>query len=132
MSKHFRLVPAVLAALVAVVAVPAPAAVAAPRSAVVVQQGGFAARSFSRGFGRSVYRTQPSSRYRSPYTRSYRRSPFHGFGGTVLKALGISYLFHALFGWGGGGGSPFGLLILVALVFWLVGRGRRPSYTRRF
>ena len=46
-----------------------------------------------------------------------------GFGG-FLKVLGIAYLAHLLFGLGGGG-SPFGLFLLVAIVLWLVSRRRR-------
>jgi hypothetical protein len=42
----------------------------------------------------------------------------------VLKALGIAYLVHALFGWGGGG-SPFGMLLLVALTLWVATRRTR-------
>ena len=38
--------------------------------------------------------------------------------------LGIAYLAHLLFGLGGGG-SPFGLFLLVAIVLWLVSRRRR-------
>jgi hypothetical protein len=48
-------------------------------------------------------------------------------GGAILRALGLAYLFHLLFGWGAGG-SPFGLLLLVALVAWIATRRlrRRP------
>jgi uncharacterized membrane protein len=122
MSKYFA---AVSALLLSVFAVAPAAAVAAPRARTVqvqTQQ----ARIGGRSFGRSPF----SSRYRtrSPYTRTYaRRSPFHGLGGTFLKVLGISYLFHMLFGIGAGGGSPFGLLLLVALLAYFVGRTRgRP------
>jgi hypothetical protein len=124
MSKHFGLLAAVVSAVTALMVVPGPA-FAAPGAATAgtpAQQ----ARIGGRGFGRSRY----TSRYRtrSPYTRRYaRRSPFHGFGGTILKALGIAYLFHALFGIGAGGGSPLGLLLLVALMAYAVGRARsRP------
>jgi hypothetical protein len=86
---------------------------------------------FGRGFGaRTGYRP----RARTPFTRSprtYRRAtrPYRPrighFFGNVLKALGIAYLFHMLFGWGAGGGSPFGLLIVLAFVAWLLTRRRR-------
>jgi hypothetical protein len=42
----------------------------------------------------------------------------------VLQALGIAYLAHLLFGWGGGG-SPLGLLLLLGLVLWMATRSRR-------
>ena len=80
-------------------------------------------------------RSRPSYRYNRPsYGSRYRgygygrRGLFHGFGGTILKGLGIAYLFHAVFGWGAGGGSPFGLLIVLAFVAWLVTRRRRVGY----
>jgi hypothetical protein len=85
-------------------------------------------RGFGRGFGRAPsYGSR--GRYRSP--GYYRRPrPFHGLGGAILRGLGIAYLFHALFGWGPGGGSPIGLLIIVAFVAWLVlRRPRRPLYS---
>jgi hypothetical protein len=78
-----------------------------------------------RGFGyRSRYGYRPS--YRRPiYRRSlYRRSPFHGVFRGILRAIGLAYLLHLLFGWGAGG-SPFGLLLLAALVLWLATRSRR-------
>lgn len=85
-----------------------------------------------RGFGgRSGYR----SRARDPYGRSrssrraarpYRPRIGHFFG-NVLRALGIAYLVQALFGWGGGGGSPFGLLLVLGLLTWLVTRRRRRA-----
>ena len=131
MSKHFGIVPVLLSAIVALAAVPA-SSVAAPRAAAVQlpsRQAVFGVRGFGRARSASRYRST-----RSPYTRPYaRRSPFHGFGGTILKALGITYLVHALFGIGAGGGSPLGLLLLVALVAYVVGRTRgrprRPSYS---
>jgi uncharacterized membrane protein len=123
MRKHFGLVPLLLAALLVPAAVPAPAVAASKAPTVTAARFG----------GRSFSRPRYSTRYRSPsYRRTYRRtSPFHGLGGGILKALGLAYLFHALFGWGGGGGSPFGLLLLVAIVAFLVGRARgprRPAY----
>jgi uncharacterized membrane protein len=130
MSKSHGVLPVLLSALVAFAAAPASSVAATTTGSAAVHVPAQTARLFgARGFGRR----SPSltSRYRSrrsPYGRSYyRRSPFHGFGGTILKALGIAYLFHALFGIGAGGGSPLGLLILVAIAFYLFGRARsRP------
>src|SRR5919199_1504969 len=66
--------------------------------------------------------TQSRPRY-AP--RTYRRPfPPRRFFGGLLKALGLAYLFHLLFGWGAGG-SPLGLLLIVAFVAWLVTRRRR-------
>jgi hypothetical protein len=96
---------------------------------VAVQQARlFGGRGLS--FGRRSYGSpyRYSSRYRSPY--GYRRGfhPFRGAFGGFLKVLGIAYLFHALFGWGSGG-SPLGLIILLAFFAWLVTRRRRrPVY----
>jgi hypothetical protein len=113
--------------MVVLAAAPAGALAAAPAKSQ-------AQTSQARLFGRSFARRTPAfgSRYRyrtrSPYTRAYRRPHlWRGFFGGVLKALGIAYLFHLLFGFGPGG-SPFGLLLLVALVAWLLGRRtRRPA-----
>jgi hypothetical protein len=82
------------------------------------------ARFGSRGFGRRVspFRTRYGNRYR--YRPAYRRSPFRGAFRGILHALGLAYLFHLLFGWGGGG-SPLGLLLLAGLVLWLATRSRR-------
>jgi uncharacterized membrane protein len=115
------------AILLSLGAAPAVAAAPAP-SAAVVHTG--QARLGGRGFGglRSRPRAYPSRRY-SP--RRFAR-PHLGrrlFGG-FLKVLGIAYLAHLLFGLGGGG-SPFGLFLLVAIVLWLVSRRRRrPAYYR--
>jgi hypothetical protein len=88
----------------------------------------------SRGFfsGRSRYgygrRVSPTyGRRVSPFSGFRRRGVFHN----VLRAIGIAYVVHALFGWGAGGGSPFGLLIVLAIVLWIATRGRRrrrPAY----
>jgi hypothetical protein len=97
------------------------------------------ARIGGRGFGRSGRPTFGSRRpsfgrpaVRRPIRRPIRRPFFgrHGFFGSVLRALGIAYLVHLLFGWGAGGGSPFGLLIVLAIVLWLATRRRRrrPVY----
>ena len=120
MSNSARILPALLCALLAAVAVPAPAAAVAGKAQMTTDQ----AR-LGRGFGRrsptigSRYRTRSRSPYRA-------RRPFTGrrFFGGVLKALGLAYLFHMMFGWGAGG-SPFGLLLLGAIVLFLVTRRRR-------
>jgi hypothetical protein len=124
-----RAVVALLAAVVlaALAAAPAPASQPLPAAGVAFRgtpashMGTTFAAIGRRGFGR---RTSP--RRTSPYSRRpYRRSP--GFGhlmGNVLKFLGIAYLVNALFGWGPGGGSPLGLLIIVAVVAYLFGRRR--------
>jgi uncharacterized membrane protein len=106
--------------------VPAVAA-AAPvhRSAAVGQttQSRFGGRGFGGGGFRSTRRYPSSSysRYRGYPRRSFGRSLFRG----VLQGLGIAYLAHLMFGLGGGGGSPFGLLLLFGLVLWFATRRRR-------
>jgi hypothetical protein len=123
MSKYFGAVFAVLSTLALAGAAPAVAS-AAPRAVTAspVQRAGFAVRTFGR---RPAF--TPRYRTRSPYSRSYRRPGlFHGFFGGMLKLLGIAYLFHLLFGIGAGG-SPLGLLLLVALIAYFAGRRRsRP------
>jgi hypothetical protein len=83
------------------------------------------------GFGRrtarpTVRRTRPAQR------RPVRRRPIfgNGFFGSVLRFLGIAYLVNLLFGWGPGGGSPLGLLIVLGVILWLATRRRRrrPLY----
>ena len=92
------------------------------------------ARIGGRGFGsrRPTFGSRRPSVRRPTVRRPVRRRPLfrHGFFGSVLRALGIAYLVHLLFGWGAGGGSPFGLLIVLAFVFWLATRRRRrrPVY----
>ena len=133
MSNRVRLLPLLLSAAALAVAVPATAA-AAPRTVtksaaqVETQQsrlgGGLRAGARRPALGaRSRYRSRP------PYGNRYRR-PGSGFFGGVLRALGLAYLFHALFGWGSGG-SPLGLLLLAGLVLLLVTRTRRrrPLYS---
>jgi hypothetical protein len=123
MSKRFGLISTLVTALALGAAAPAVAGAAGthgtsaarPLQTQQARFGGFRSRP---SFG-SRYR----SRYRSPGYR-YRRSPFRGLGGSILRALGIAYLVHLLFGWGGGG-SPFGLLLLALVIGWLVTRRRR-------
>ena len=75
--------------------------------------------------------SRPRTRTRSPY-RARRPFTARRFFGGVLKALGLAYLFHLLFGWGAGG-SPFGLFLLAAIVLFVVGRLRRPRrYAYRY
>jgi hypothetical protein len=126
MRNPTRFLPALLCALLAAVAVPAPAGAAAGKTQSATSQS-----RLGRGFGRRSpsIGTRPRTRARSPYGA---RRPFTArrFFGGVLKALGVAYLFHLLFGWGAGG-SPFGLLLLAAIVVFLVTRRRRvrrPMY----
>ena len=69
-------------------------------------------------------RYAPRSRDARPHSG---RRLFRGF----LHALGLAYLAHLLFGWGGGG-SPFGLFLLAAIVLWLVTRRRRRAVPARW
>jgi hypothetical protein len=123
MSKYLpRILPAILVALALPVATPSVAAAAPGPATLQVQKsrlgGGF--RTARRpGFG-SRYRSRPYAR-----PRSYRRpSLFRG----ILQALGLAYLFHMLFGWGPGGGSPFGLILVIGFVVWMVTRARRRRF----
>jgi predicted lipid-binding transport protein (Tim44 family) len=125
MSKHIRLLPAALAAVLAttVVAPVASANVSSQRARVQTTQARFGGR---------VFRPAPAYRYRrwprAPYRRAYRPRPFHGFFGGLLRVLGLAYLAHLLFGWGAGG-SPLGLFMLAAVILWLATRRRRrPAY----
>jgi uncharacterized membrane protein len=119
MSNRIRILPALLSALLVAVAVPAPAG-AAPGAATLHVQ---AQQSRLGGGFRGARRPSFGTRYRSrPSRRTYRRPSLVG---GILRALGVAYLLHMLFGIGAGGGSPFGLLLLVAFVAWLVTRGRR-------
>ena len=128
-----RVVLPLLAALLLVAGTPATASAArSSHPAGAAPQTTLAA--FGRGF-RPSYR--PSYRSRSPYYRTrpaYRRPLFRPHIGRsllrgALHALGIAYLVHLLFGWGGGG-SPFGLLLLLAIVMFAATRRRRPTYRR--
>src|SRR3954452_1622729 len=123
MSNRLRiLLLSLAAALMVGPATPAHAALTGPGKTVLSPN---EAR-FGRGSG---FRRPPVfSRTRRPVRRApaYRRPGFsHGFFGGMLRALGIAYLVHALFGWGGGGGSPLGLPIVAGLVAWLFTRRRR-------
>jgi hypothetical protein len=122
MSNHFRRGWIALLALPVLALTPtaAPAALRTPAAAVHVPTD--QARFGARGFGRRLPVYRPRTRY--GYRPAYRRSPFHGLFRGVLRAIGLAYLFHLLFGWGAGG-SPFGLLLLAALVLWLATRSRR-------
>jgi uncharacterized membrane protein len=110
------------AILLSLGAAPAAAAVPSTPVAVHVNQAGFAARGFRGGGFRSRPRVGTRPRYRYSPRPHFGRRLFHGF----LQALGFAYLFHLLFGWGGGG-SPFGLFLLAAIVLWLVTRRRRRA-----
>jgi MYXO-CTERM domain-containing protein len=107
----------------------APAAAAAPvRLPIGAAKANQARFGGGRGFGRGTFRSRP----RYPSSRRYRPSPFRSrphFGRRlfrgVLQALGIAYLAHLLFGLGAGGGSPFGLLLVLGLILLLATRRRR-------
>ena len=106
----------------------APAAPASARKSAAV--GTNEARIGGRGFGRTgrpTFGTRRPSARRPTIRRPLRRRPLfrHGFFGSILRALGIAYLVHLLFGWGAGGGSPLGLLFVIGIVSWLVTRRRR-------
>jgi hypothetical protein len=134
--RHLALA-SVIAAVAAAVAALAPAAPpggptiaraadGAPQTAGLVViaptarvRGGFRSRRSSRGFGsrRSARRGA-----RSPNRRGTGGRILRG----VLQALGIAFLINALFGWGAGG-TPWGLLLLGAIILWLVFRLRRRA-----
>jgi uncharacterized membrane protein len=121
----------ILPILLSALLVPAAAPAVASASASATQGAATQSR-LGRGFSRRSPSFGSRSRGRTRYPgRSYRR-PFSGrrFFGGVLKALGVAYLFHLMFGWGAGG-SPFGLLLLAAIVLFFVTRRRRmrrPMY----
>jgi len=126
MSKYTRLLPLLLATVVAA-AVPAPAGAATlPKvSSVQPQQSRLGFRSGARRVPAFGSRARSRARSRVRPIRPIR--PFRGLFGGILRALGLAYLFHLLFGWGTGG-SPFGLLLLGALiVFVLTRRPRRRA-----
>ena len=129
---------AVIAVVLLLLAMPGTAAVAQSTTSTGSQAapGGTTPNTESRiggrgGFGRrtarpTVRRTRPAQR------RPVRRRPILGTGffGSVLRFLGIAYLVNLLFGWGPGGGSPLGLLIVLGVILWLATRRRRrrPLY----
>ena len=121
MRKYLMAVPLLASALALTGAVPASASAATPTHRIATTQARF-------GGGFRVGRPSFGSRYRSPrYGSRYGRvHPFRGLGGGILRALGIAYLFHLFFGWGGGG-SPLGLLLVAGLIVWLVTRSRRRN-----
>jgi hypothetical protein len=125
MSNYFRRGWVALLALPALALTPTVASAAVRTPAVAAHVTTTQARLGVRGFGRRTPIFRPRSRY--TYRPGYRRSPFHGLGRGILRAIGLAYLFHLLFGWGAGG-SPLGLLLLVALIAWIATRRmrRRP------
>jgi len=87
------------------------------------------------GRGGSFGRSRPTVRRSRPANRArpaQRRRPIFGGGffGSALRFLGIAYLVNLLFGWGPGGGSPLGLLIVLGVILWFATRRRRrrPLY----
>jgi hypothetical protein len=126
MSNHLRRGWIALLAVPALALTPTTASAALKTPAAAVHAPSTQARFGARGFGRRAPLYSPRTRYgyRYRYRPAYRRSPFHGLFRGVLRAIGLAYLFHLLFGWGAGG-SPFGLLLLGALVLWLATRSRR-------
>jgi hypothetical protein len=127
MSNRFRILPVILCALlVPAFAGPAPAVAKAG-----AQSGASSEQSrLGRGFGRRSpsFRTRPRTSVRRPIRPFARRGFARRFFSGALKALGLAYLFHLMFGWGAGG-SPFGLLLLLAIVLFFATRRRR--YRRR-
>jgi hypothetical protein len=83
------------------------------------------------GYGSSARSRYGRSRSNRRASRPYRPRVGHFFG-NVLRALGIAYLLHMIFGWGGGGGSPFGLFLVLALIAWVLTRRRRARWTARY
>jgi hypothetical protein len=124
MSNHLRRGWIALLALPVLALTPTPASAALSTPTAAVHAPTTQARFGGRGFGRRVPVFRPRTRY--GYRPAYRRSPFHGLFRGVLRAIGLAYLFHVLFGWGAGG-SPFGLFLLAAIVLWLATRRRRRA-----
>jgi len=131
-----RMIPALLGATVLALATlvaapgwagPSPARAALPALAPdAVTTVPLAARSGGRGFGGRTRTVRPRETARQ---RSARRARNRGAISTVLRVLGIAWLFSVLFGVGSGG-SPFGLLIVGAFVLWLVARSRSRRHRR--
>jgi hypothetical protein len=107
----------------------------APTEAALGGRSGFGRGGFGRSSRPTFGRSRPSIGTRRPAARRpIRRRPLfgHGFFGSALRFLGIAYLANMLFGWGPGGGSPLGLLILLAGFAWLVTRRRARRATYRY
>jgi hypothetical protein len=111
---------------------PAAAAATAKPRPPATKEARIGGRGFGRGGRSPIFGPRRPSVRRPAVRRPINRRPLfrHGFFGSVLRALGIAYLVHMLFGWGPGGGSPFGLLIVLGVVLWLATRRRRrrPAY----
>jgi hypothetical protein len=122
MSNHLRRSWIALFALPVLALTPTSATAALHTPAAAAHVATTQARFGARGFGRRFPTTRPRTRYR--YGPAYRRSPFHGAFRGILRAIGLAYVFHALFGWGAGG-SPLGLLLLAGFVLWIATRVRR-------
>jgi Flp pilus assembly protein TadB len=122
------LLSAVALALAGIVATPSPSPARAGLPALSVDAGTappLAARG-SRGFGSRPRSARPRE---TPRQRAARRARNRGIANSVLRALGLAWLFSVLFGIGSGG-SPVGLLIVGAFVLWLVLRSRRTRRRR--
>ena len=120
-----RVVLPLLTALLFALVPPAVAGAAASSNAPGTASQSTQAR-FGAGFrsgARPGFGARPAVR-RPGYRVAPRPRIGRGFFRGVLQALGIAYLAHLLFGWGHGG-SPFGLLLLGALVLFAVSRRRR-------
>jgi hypothetical protein len=88
------------------------------------------------GFGRSTRSSRPrstptrtSAQRRAADRRAAQRR--RSIGRSSLQALGIAFLLNALFGWGAGG-SPIGLLLVLAFIVWLVTRRGRRAHRPRW
>jgi hypothetical protein len=88
------------------------------------------------GFGRSTRSSRPrstptrtSAQRRAADRRAAQRR--RNIGRSILHALGIAFLLNALFGWGAGG-SPIGLLLVLAFIVWLATRRSRREHRPRW
>ena len=88
------------------------------------------------GFGRSTRSSRPrstptrtSAQRRAADRRTAQRR--RSIGRSILQALGIAFLLNALFGWGAGG-SPIGLLLVLAFIVWLATRRSRRAHRPRW
>ncbi len=119
-------------ALAGLVAAPSSAPARAPLPALTADAGAtvpLAARGARGGFG-SRSRSRSVRPRETPRQRAARRARNRGIANSVLRALGLAWLFSVLFGIGAGGGSPIGLLLVGGLVLWLVLRSRRTRRRR--